>query len=146
MKIGKKIFILILFTQMSVFLYGQSNCNLYFDELKKGDTLKVSIVFFVNRSEIKEEVLIYKNEFKKCFALINTDNEKNVSIELTDSNLNIMKLFEVGIRKQYIESNVPLHIHSLAEYQISYKQGSVSYSTKEQFYSLYKELMGKHKK
>lgn len=145
MKIGKKILVLILFTKISVVLYGQSNCNLYIDELKKDDTLKVSIVFFVNRSEIKEQFLIYKNEVGKSYALINTDNDKNISIELTDSNFNMMKLFEVGIRKQKIESNVPLNIHSLAEYKISYNQGFVSYSSKEQFYSLYKELVGNRK-
>lgn len=141
MEIGKKIFVTILFTCFSFILYGQSDCNLYIDELEKEDTLKVSIVVSIGRSESTEQILIFKNKFEKFHALINTDSVKNISVELTNSNINTIKRLELGIRKQKIENNVPFNIHSLAEYQITYKNGSVSYSSKEQFYSLYKELI-----
>ncbi len=126
--------------QIAVILYGQPKCDFYIDELKKEDTLKISVVFHINRAEITEEILIYKNEFEKYCGLINTDSIKNVSIELTSSNINELKLFELGIRKQKLASTVPLIMHSLAEYQISYNQGSVSYYTKHEFFSLCKEL------
>jgi len=144
MKLVKKISLTILITHMSIILYGQSDCDFYIDELTKNDTLKVSIVFFINRSEVTENILIYKDESKKYNALMNSDNFRDTLIELTNSKIEKIRLFEQRIRKQKIESNIPIYLHSLVEYQISFKNNIVSYSSKDQFYSLYKELLDRN--
>ena len=66
---------------------------------------------------------------------------KNILIELNVPKISKIYEFELGIRNQKIESNIPLLIHSLATYKITYNQGSASYFTKNQFYSLCEDLI-----
>ena len=142
MKAGKKYILLFLMACASCFLYGQTrNSNLYIDNLEKGDTLKVSIKFFVNRNEAKEEVLIYINESKHYQASLNTDSIKNQKIELSTAMIKTIKMFEIALRKQCLKSNIPLYLHSLAEYEIYYKKGSISYFSKEEYYSLCEDIL-----
>lgn len=132
---------MVLIVVVGGFLFGQTtNCDLYVDELEQGDTLKVTINFFVNRDEIKQEVLVYIDEFKKKQALINTDIIKNKRIELSKEKSNTVRVFETSVRKQSLKSNMPLSIHSLAKYEISYKKGSITYYSKDEYYSLCDDL------
>lgn len=122
-------------------LFGQTTkCKLYIDELKKGDTLKISIKFFVSRDHKKQDVCVYIDEFKKYQALLNSDSVKNKTIELTKEKIQKIRLFETSVRNQSLKSNMPLNLHSLAKYEISYKRGSITYYSKEEYYSLFNDL------
>ena len=136
-----RIFCTFLFVVINSYLFSQSNCSLFTDNIKLGDTLKISIKISSNRSEIVEYVLIYKNESEKLEAILNCDSITNNKVVLSSSKVNDIKLFEREVRVQKITSNIPLNIHSFVEYEIKNGQGSISYFTKYEFYSLYKELL-----
>lgn len=145
MRINNKILLLfITVINLNTFSFGQlisfNGSDLYINKLEKGDTLQISIEFYINRGTEMENISIYKNETGSFFALIKCNNMKAETIELTSSELNALKLFEEKIRNQCLKSNIPIYIHSLAKYEIKYKGRLIAYSTKNEFYSLCEEF------
>lgn len=143
MKAKKKIFFTFLIVIVSISVRGQSSCKLYIDDLKLNDTIKISIKTFINRNQTTERISIYKNESEKCFAVYSSDSIISHTIELTKSKVNAIKMFEIGVRKQKLHSNIPLNIHSLAEYEVRFRKGLIFYFTKDEFYSLIKDISTK---
>jgi len=140
--IKKKILFTFFTALVTILLPAQDvNCKLNIDEIKQGDTLEIAIKNFVNRNESKEQVLIYMNEFNQYCAILNSDEIKQIKIELTMAEIEIVRMFEIGVRSQELKRNQPIHIHSLAEYEIIFRSGKVSYFTREVFYSLAEDLM-----
>jgi len=138
----KKIYLTFLTSLATILLPAQNvNCKLSIDEIKKGDTLEISIKNFINRNESKEHVLIYMNEFNQYCAILNSNVIKETKIELTMAEIEIVRMFEIGVRNQELKSNQPIYIHSLAEYEIMFRSGKLSYFTREVFYSLAEDLM-----
>jgi hypothetical protein len=137
----RRIVLTFVFTHTILIFYGQSKCNLYIDELLKGDTLIISTQFFLNKNIISEQILIYKNVYDQYFAEVKTDSLKNIRFELSKSKLKLIENFEIDIRKQLLKRDFPIYIQSLAEYKISFRKGLISYSTREEFYSLSVDLL-----
>ena len=135
---------LILSVLISVFFLqntcAQSDCYSFIDKLERGDTVKISICFSINKGERKEDVLICKNETGSVCALLTTDTLHNSLLIMTPSKVDVIKSFELNLRKQNVISNIPAYIHSAAKYSIQFKQSVVLFSSKNEFFSLITEL------
>lgn len=141
----KKILLVLFFFHVSIWSYGQSlsvpMCDLYMNRLEFNDTIHISIKIYLNRNQINEQVLIYKDKRENYFASLDCDNYGKTIISLDSVKINTVKLFEKEVLRQSLISNTALYMNALVEYQVRYQKGFIFYSTKKEFYSLCHELL-----
>ncbi len=136
---NKYIVIFLLLINPLKILVGQNiDCKLYIDDIKKGDTLKISIEFFVERNKFFEQISIFMDETSNYRAIYSNDKVRNKLITLDSEKIETIRLFELSIRNQSLKSNMPIFLCSQAEYTLCFKNGTISYYSKLKFYSFVK--------
>ena len=136
-----KLFLFYMCVMTYVVCYGQTSCcSLYINELQLNDTLKINLNIWQNRNHTEQKACIYKSIEGKYFIVISNDTLKNFKVELNSKKLEIIKKFEIGVRNQKLEED-NIIISALAEYELSYRYGRYYYSSKREYYNLFKELL-----
>jgi hypothetical protein len=117
------------------------NCGLYIESIESNDTLL--IICSVTRERVKEieTVSVYRNK-GELIARLNWNFGKNdTTVILSDTIIIKIKTFERALRNQSLAGNEIQLAGSVSAYELIFKQGKISYSTKNSYYSLCEELL-----
>ena len=143
--------VVIIFQLITIVAFSQQStkidCRLYIETIEKNDTLVIkSEVWHHNRLEEFEEVTIYYAN-NNLIALVKGDYLMNNTV-ISDTIISLNKIdfekikgYEYSVRNQKLESNQIGFSGRYFKYELSFKQGKISYFSNSSYFSLCKELL-----
>tara|TARA_R110002072_G_scaffold34839_11_gene103762 strand:- start:1193 stop:1636 length:444 start_codon:yes stop_codon:yes gene_type:complete len=129
---------LIAYLFIGFYAKAQIGC-LYINSLNEKDTLYIFTSVVRERYEEENIVKLYKRN-EKFYATIKKN--KNEVIRLNQKQLNLFRLFELNLRNQSLEGDELLISGSMSRYELVFKNGQISFSSRISYFDIYKEILG----